>query len=95
MGIFVREENTTYAEMAPPPLAWPSILVTIIAPKSALSLKARLWASAAWPGKMYWMGSSGVKSHLPMLASRISKVISGLTALPICFISSKSSLSCL
>jgi hypothetical protein len=41
-GVFAREEKATYAEMAPPPLAWPSILVTIIAPKSALSLKARL-----------------------------------------------------
>lgn len=37
----------TYAEMAPPPFACPSSFVTIIAPKSALSLKARLWPSAA------------------------------------------------
>ena len=37
----------THAEIAPPPLAWPSILVTIMAPKSALSLNARLCASAA------------------------------------------------
>lgn len=39
----------TYAEMAPPPFACPSILVTIMAPKSADSLNARLCASAAWP----------------------------------------------
>jgi hypothetical protein len=39
----------THAEMAPPPFACPSILVTMIAPKSADSLNARLCASAAWP----------------------------------------------
>ena len=37
----------TYAEIAPPPFAWPSIFVTMIAPKFALSLNARAWASAA------------------------------------------------
>ena len=36
-----------HAEMAPPPFAWPSILVTMIAPKFALSLNARACASAA------------------------------------------------
>ena len=39
----------THAEMAPPPFACPSIFVTMIAPKSADSLNARLCASAAWP----------------------------------------------
>ncbi|KAL1858873.1 hypothetical protein VTK73DRAFT_7781 [Phialemonium thermophilum] len=37
------------AEMAPPPLAWPSVLVMMMAPKSAASLKALAWASACWP----------------------------------------------
>ena len=36
-----------YADMAPPPLACPSILVTMMAPKLALSLNARLCDSAA------------------------------------------------
>ena len=45
----------THAEMAPPPFACPSILVTMIAPKSADSLNARLCASAAWPVRiMNW-----------------------------------------
>jgi hypothetical protein len=34
---------------APPPLAWPSSLVTMTAPTSTLSLKAFAWSWAAWP----------------------------------------------
>lgn len=39
----------TYALRAPPPLAWPSSFVMITEPTSTFSLKARAWASHAWP----------------------------------------------
>ena len=84
--------------MAPPPLAWPSIFVTTMAPKLALSLKARLCASAACPGKTdksTWPNVKGSAYIIPILASSIKTVILGPTASPICTISWKSSASCL
>ena len=89
-----KEDRYTYAEMAPPPLACPSIFVTIIAPKSALSLNARLCASAACPAR-HEREVNCHKKNIPMLASRTRTVMFGLTASPIWTISWNNSDSCL
>ena len=73
-----KRKTIWYAEIAPPPFAWPSIFVMIIEPKLLDSLKALLCASAA----------------CPILASRIIIVESGLIALPISTISLNNSTSC-
>mmetsp|Transcript_6739 Transcript_6739/g.16779 ORF Transcript_6739/g.16779 Transcript_6739/m.16779 type:complete len:258 (-) Transcript_6739:700-1473(-) len=67
------------ADSAPPPLAWPSILVMITPPTSTLSLNALAWSNAAWP----------------MEPSMTKMTRSGLTAAATCLISSNSAASCL
>mmetsp|Transcript_16103 Transcript_16103/g.50035 ORF Transcript_16103/g.50035 Transcript_16103/m.50035 type:complete len:314 (-) Transcript_16103:589-1530(-) len=67
------------ALMAPPPLAWPSILVTITLPTSTLCLKAVAWSAALWP----------------MCESITKTTSSGSTASCTASISSKSAASCL
>ena len=67
------------AEMAPPPLAWPSILVTITLPTFTLALKALAWSAALWP----------------MCESMTKTTSSGSTARCTPSISSKSAASCL
>jgi hypothetical protein len=95
-------EAITHAEIAPPPFAWPSSLVTMIAPKSAESLKARLWLSAACPidasstMMVISCGESGHQSRSnERFPVRTGVPRTGLTAPLIATISSNSSLSCL
>ena len=67
------------ADSAPPPLAWPSILVSTTVPTSIESWKAFAWSYAAWP----------------IAESITNTTLSGSTASATCFISSKSASLCL
>ena len=57
------------AESAPPPLAWPSSLVTITPPRSTDCLNAAAWSPAQW---------NGIELHL---LQRATHTIARLTAL--------------